>query len=66
MFEDYRIESANSNEIWIQVTGQDFSKAFKSAHNADAVIMKLTKRDNLPVLSFSITTKVNDLILFNN
>ncbi|KAJ3089183.1 hypothetical protein HK102_007012, partial [Quaeritorhiza haematococci] len=57
IFEDYRIESANNNEIWLELAGEHFVRGLKSTQNAPEVTMKLTKKENLPVLSLNITSQ---------
>ncbi|TPX36074.1 hypothetical protein SeMB42_g03916 [Synchytrium endobioticum] len=52
IFEEMKIESANNNEIWLEVSGEFLHKALKSSERANDVTLKLTKKDDLPVLSF--------------
>ncbi|KAI9010672.1 checkpoint protein Hus1/Mec3 [Hyaloraphidium curvatum] len=56
MFEDLRIESLNNNEIWLELSPDALSRALKSTQSAVEAVCKLTKKDNLPSLSFQIIT----------
>ncbi len=58
MFENYRVESANANQIYMELQAENLLKTLKSAEHANEAVLKLTKKDGLPVLSFSITTQV--------
>ncbi|KAI8802434.1 checkpoint protein Hus1/Mec3 [Cladochytrium replicatum] len=62
VFSDYRVESANNNEIWLDVSCENMVRALKSSTQSvngagapPSVVMKLTKKDNLPILSLVIT-----------
>ncbi|KAJ3289563.1 hypothetical protein HK104_007379 [Borealophlyctis nickersoniae] len=58
IFEAYHIESAaENNSIWMELSGELFVRALKSSQQASDVTMKLTKKQNLPTLSFSITNQ---------
>mmetsp|Transcript_11030 Transcript_11030/g.13623 ORF Transcript_11030/g.13623 Transcript_11030/m.13623 type:complete len:273 (-) Transcript_11030:22-840(-) len=58
LFEDYRIESMNNNELSFEIILGHIHKALKSAQFATDVTMKLTKNQKgLPVLSISIITQ---------
>jgi HUS1 checkpoint protein len=57
LLEEFRIESANNNEIFLQINSEDFVKTMKSSQNASDVAFKLTKKDNLPILLFNITSQ---------
>ncbi len=58
LFENYRVESANDNQIYMELQAENLLKALKSAEHANDAVLKLTKKDALPVLSFAITTQV--------
>ncbi|KAI8843643.1 checkpoint protein Hus1/Mec3 [Chytridium lagenaria] len=51
LFEGYRIESLHSNQIWLDVPSEHLTRALKSAMMSDEIIMKLAKRNAMPVLS---------------
>ncbi|TPX33873.1 hypothetical protein SmJEL517_g03354 [Synchytrium microbalum] len=57
IFEDTRIESAQQNEIWLELSGEFLHKALKSTFHAHDVVLKLTKKDDLPVLSFVMSNQ---------
>ncbi|ORX60072.1 cell cycle checkpoint [Piromyces finnis] len=54
LFEDFIIESANNNEIWLEVRTDQIIRVLKSAQSAIDVYCKLTKKTGLPSLSFNI------------
>lgn len=57
LFETYTIQSqATNNAINIEVPLAPLQRALKSAHNAIAANIRLTKKDNIPLLSLTITT----------
>ncbi|PWN51227.1 cell cycle checkpoint [Violaceomyces palustris] len=56
LFSDYRIESNFQNQINLEVSPETLLKALRSANNATEVTMRLVKRNNDPLLSFSITS----------
>ncbi|KAI9207229.1 checkpoint protein Hus1/Mec3 [Polychytrium aggregatum] len=57
IFADYRIESANENQIFLQLSGEHLVRSLKSAQNATEITMKLAKKNSLPVLSFQIANQ---------
>ncbi|KAL2912765.1 Checkpoint protein hus1 [Polyrhizophydium stewartii] len=57
LFEDYRIESASDNHIWLEVNGDHLLRALKSGSKSVQMIMRLSKKEGLPVLSFTITNQ---------
>ncbi|KAH9953684.1 cell cycle checkpoint [Russula dissimulans] len=58
LFTDYRILSHSNNEITLNLPTEALSTALRSASaehiGANEVVMKLAKKNNLPVLSFEI------------
>jgi HUS1 checkpoint protein len=58
LFNDYRILSHSNNEITLNLPTEALSTALRSASaehtGANEVVMKLAKKNNLPVLSFEI------------
>ncbi|KAL5116712.1 Checkpoint protein hus1 [Pleosporales sp. CAS-2024a] len=50
------IQSANNNIINLEVPLAALSRALKSAANASSTQIRLTKKDNLPVLALTVTT----------
>ncbi|KAJ3061510.1 hypothetical protein HDU98_002597 [Podochytrium sp. JEL0797] len=68
LFEDHLIESLNRGEIWLEITGEHLSRTLKCANSSatQSVTMKLTKKMNLPVLCFTINTKVCLLVWGRN
>ena len=57
IFETYTIQSAApSNTINLEVPLAPLHRALKSAQNAIAANIRLTKKDNIPLLSLTITT----------
>jgi HUS1 checkpoint protein len=58
LFTDYRILSHSNNEITLNLPTDALSTALRSASaehtGANEVVMKLAKKNNLPVLSFEI------------
>jgi HUS1 checkpoint protein len=58
IFETYTIQSAaENNTINLEVPLAPLQRALKSAHNALAANIRLTKKDNIPLLSLTITTQ---------
>ncbi|KAG5463643.1 MAG: checkpoint protein Hus1/Mec3 [Olpidium bornovanus] len=55
LFDDFRIESASRNEIYLEVQVEFLVRALRSAQSAAETVMRLTKKDGSPVLSFGIT-----------
>lgn len=53
-FKDYRVESNFNNQINFEVSTDTLLQALRSAVNAVDVLLRLTKRDKEPLLSFSI------------
>lgn len=54
LLEEFIIESANNNEIWIEVRTDQVIRVLKSAQSAIDVYCKLSKKTGLPSLSFNI------------
>lgn len=58
IFDEYTIQSAAaSNTINLEVPLAALQRALKSAQNAIAANIRLTKKDNIPLLSLTITTQ---------
>jgi HUS1 checkpoint protein len=58
IFETYTIQSAApNNTINLEVPLAPLQRALKSAQNAIAANIRLTKKDNIPLLSLTITTQ---------
>lgn len=62
--DDMILESVSNNEISFEVNLDNLQRALKSGVTAQNVIMKLTKKNNSPFLSFNIDVQVNDLAAF--
>ncbi|KAJ8607002.1 hypothetical protein MRB53_040599 [Persea americana] len=61
LFETYTIQSqAENNAINLEVPLAPLQRALKSAHNATAANIRLTKKDNVPLLSLTITTSTTN------
>ncbi|KAI5207573.1 Hus1-like protein [Aureobasidium subglaciale] len=59
IFETYTIQSAaENNTINLEVPLQNLHRALKSAQNASHASIRLTKKNNIPLLSLTITTAV--------
>ncbi len=56
--DDMILESANNNEISFEINLENLIRALKSGTAAQNVIMKLTKKNNSPFLSFIIDVQV--------
>jgi HUS1 checkpoint protein len=57
IFDNYTIQSASSgNAINLEVPIQPLHSALKSALNASSASIRLTKKDNIPLLSLTIVT----------
>ncbi|KAK0249617.1 hypothetical protein B0A54_04278 [Friedmanniomyces endolithicus] len=57
IFDNYTIQSAApDNTINLEVPLAVLQRALKSAQNANAASIRLTKKDNIPLLSLTITT----------
>ncbi|KAH8927030.1 cell cycle checkpoint, partial [Atractiella rhizophila] len=55
IFSDYRIESNNQNEIYLEIQSLDsMHRALKSAAEASWLIMRLCKKGGKPILSLDI------------
>ncbi|KAJ2502535.1 Checkpoint protein hus1 [Coemansia sp. RSA 1972] len=54
LFASYRVESLHSNEIYLEFHIDNLQRALRSAHNSQSATLKLTKKQNLPVLSLSV------------
>ena len=54
MFDEYRIESKNNNEIAFEISLDNLLKALKSGQLATAIVLKLTKVDQVPYLRISV------------
>ncbi|KAJ8323358.1 hypothetical protein BDEG_22709 [Batrachochytrium dendrobatidis JEL423] len=65
LFEDYKIESVSDNHIWLEVKGDHLLRALKSGQKSVQMIMRLSKKQGLPVLSFTITnqSRIGKLII---
>ncbi|KAI8908119.1 checkpoint protein Hus1/Mec3 [Powellomyces hirtus] len=55
IFEDYLVESALNNQIFVEVSAEQFVRGLKSCHQALDVKLKLAKKDGWPMLSLNIT-----------
>ena len=67
VFAEYQVESKYHNIIHLHVSGDHWQIALNSARNAVSVTMKLTKKGDIPVLNFIITSmskggKITNLI----
>ncbi|KAJ2655321.1 Checkpoint protein hus1 [Coemansia sp. RSA 1199] len=54
LFSSYRVESLHNNEIHLELHIDNLQRALRSAHNSQTATLKLTKKQNLPVLSLSV------------
>jgi len=54
LFDEYRIESKNNNEIAFEISLDNLLKALKSGQLATAIVLKLTKVDQVPYLRISV------------
>jgi hypothetical protein len=59
--EDYLIESAHQNEIYLSVSELHFLLALRSSTESVQTSIKLTKKDGLAVLALSISDHVRTL-----
>lgn len=57
--EDYKVQSNNENIINFEVSTDTLLQALRSAQNAVDVLLRLTKRDRDPLLSFAIANAVS-------
>ncbi|KAJ3175436.1 DNA damage checkpoint control protein [Geranomyces variabilis] len=55
IFEDYDLESMQDNKIFLEVTAELFVRALRSTQQALDVKLRLTKKDNWPMLGLTIT-----------
>lgn len=58
-FKEYRVESNFNNQINFEVPTDMLLQALKSAQGAIDVLLRLSKRDRDPLLSFSIASAVS-------
>lgn len=56
IFETYTVQSAAGNVINLEVPLGPLNRALKSALNATSAQIRLTKKDNMPLLALTITT----------
>lgn len=56
LFDEYRIESNNADQITLEVSSESLSRALRSALGAESLLLRLGKRNHDPVLSLGITT----------
>ncbi|KAF2471176.1 Hus1-like protein [Lindgomyces ingoldianus] len=56
IFETYTVQSAANNVINLEVPLTSLNRALKSALNATSAQIRLTKKDNLPLLALTIAT----------
>ncbi|KAL5526705.1 HUS1 [Sanghuangporus sanghuang] len=54
LFSDYHIQSNANNEISLSLSPEVLSQALRSAASSSDVVMKLSKKDGHPVLTFEI------------
>lgn len=54
MFDNYRIESPNGNEIPFQTSIANFQRALRSAEQAYSIVMKLTKKMGRAYLTLQV------------
>ncbi|KAF2119153.1 checkpoint protein Hus1/Mec3 [Lophiotrema nucula] len=59
IFETYTVQSAANNVINLEVPLTSLNRALKSALNATSAQIRLTKKDNLPLLALTIVTASN-------
>jgi len=62
LFEEYRIESKNENEIAFEINLDNLLRALKSGQLAAHIILKLTKVENVPFLRMSIDIQSKQLM----
>ncbi|KAI9101760.1 checkpoint protein Hus1/Mec3 [Phlyctochytrium arcticum] len=55
IFEDYVVESGFSNNIWLDIASEHLVRALKSCQHSADVVMRLTKKDHMPILAVTIT-----------
>jgi len=63
LFDDYILDSQNSNEIAFEINLDHLQRALKSAQNAQNIVVKLTKKNQLPYLSLAIDVQNNQHIM---
>lgn len=64
VFKDMIIESLQRNEIYFELGLDHLLKALKSAAvNGAEVVIKLTKKNNVPYLSFTVVVQVRALVV---
>ncbi|KAF2016657.1 Hus1-like protein [Aaosphaeria arxii CBS 175.79] len=56
IFETYTVQSAANNVINLEVPLTSLNRALKSATNATSAQIRLTKKDNMPLLALTIVT----------
>ncbi|KAH7117904.1 checkpoint protein Hus1/Mec3 [Dendryphion nanum] len=56
IFEEYTVQSAAGNVINLEVPLASLNRALKSALNATSASIRLTKKDNVPLLALTIVT----------
>ncbi|KAJ1913376.1 Checkpoint protein hus1 [Mycoemilia scoparia] len=54
-FFEYTVESLTNNEIYTELQVEHWQRALKSCRDGEDVTLKLTKRNNMPYLSFQIS-----------
>jgi HUS1 checkpoint protein len=63
LFDDYKIESLNNNEVAFEINLEHLQRALKSAQNAQNIIVKLTKKNQTPFLSLAIEVQNNQHLM---
>lgn len=58
LFSTYVVESKANNEIHLEVYVDSLVRALRSAQGAPEVLMHLTKKNNVPMLDFTIKNQV--------
>lgn len=60
LFDEFLVESLNNNEVGFEINLEHLSRSLKSSTGAGDVVMKLTKKNGAPYLSFAIALSLNN------
>ena len=58
MFADYVVESLDANQVYLEMEAAQLSRALRAAQGAMDVLLRLSKRHNLPCLVMTMTSQV--------
>ena len=61
LFTDFRIESTTNNDIYVYLDLKNILRALKTYAKAQSIVVKLSKKNNIPFLTLEITVNSTNI-----